>query len=87
MFEKISCQHEYHVTYESSKYSLFDLFFISIFHLSCIHCGKGICHKERIRYHGSDSFRPATLIREMYSKPILTRLYAKYNIINKLTKL
>lgn len=80
------CDHEYFAMYERCHFSWTNLFISNIFHLSCIHCGKGICHNEQIRYHGTCSYMNDA-IRELYSKTIFTRLYAKYPIVNKLTKL
>lgn len=58
-----------------------------ILQIRTIHCGKGFCHKERIRYHGGDTYTPTQIVRETFQKAIFTRLYAKFPIINKLTKL
>jgi hypothetical protein len=86
MFELKTCSHEYHVTYERCRYSFLEFYFVTIFHLSCIHCGKGFCHKEKIRYHGGEAY-PSLNVRETFQKAIFTRLYAKFPIVNKLTKL
>lgn len=86
LFKTKTCNHEYFVMYESCDLSWNNLFISGKFHLSCIHCGKGISHNEQVRYHGNCSYMN-NLIKEQYSKTILTRLYAKYPIVNKLTNL
>lgn len=86
--KETKCEHEYFLMYERCQYSSFLVKYFEVkFHLSCVHCGRGICHSEKIRYHGSDSYNPLESVRNAYTKTIFTRVYAKYNIINKLTKL
>jgi hypothetical protein len=74
--------------YERCQYSVFFVKYFEVkFHLSCVNCGHGICHSEKVRYHGSDAYNPLESVKNAYAKTIFTRLYAKYNIINKITKL
>lgn len=84
-----TCEHEYFVAINShsakvaiEKTGIIDYNFL----LSCIHCGHGFEYDVRITncINTSLGFK---YLQEHYNKTVLTRLYGKFNIINKLTKI
>jgi hypothetical protein len=87
--KETKCNHEYFVAVNShsskeviDKAGVMDYNFM----LSCIHCGYGFEHDVRITncINSSVGFK---YLQERYNKTVLTRLYGRFPIINKLTKI
>jgi hypothetical protein len=86
-FKKKTCKHEYfaEVNSHSAKEAINKTGMIDYnFMLSCIHCGHGFEHDVRITncINTEVGFK---FLQDRYNKTVLTRLYGRFPIINKIT--
>ncbi len=79
------CDHEYFISPNSYTNGINELVYNHL--LTCIHCGHSVDSRETIPNPIDTKINDAKAIHEYYKIPILTRIYGKYKIVNKLTKL
>lgn len=85
-FRKKQCDHEYYIS--PNSYNINGSNELVYNHLlTCIHCGHSVDSRETVSHPIYTKINDAKAVHEYYKIPILTRIYGKYKIVNKLTKL
>lgn len=82
--KKKQCDHEYYIS-PNSYTGNNELVYNHL--LTCIHCGHSVDSRETVSHPIDTKINDAKAVHEYYKIPILTRIYGKYKIVNKLTKL